>query len=243
MAAVLVLSAGCGLLVGSQVQTRNYYMLSYTPATQFSASSLKPYNYSLQIGRFEVQRIFNRQNILYRYSPHQIQYYELQQWAVRPDQMFADLVLKHIEVVKLVRQVGADFFDSRPDFRLDGVVEALEKFDSGDLFFAHLAMSFKLLRVSDGVQVWDYSFDKRRQVFQPEMVYTVRGLSAIFESEMNVVAGQLDSLFLVIDTGASRPDSTQVVTTPEAPQSTGQPPVKMGDGVDESTFEIIPEKQ
>ena len=246
MAAIFVLAAAaltlsCSWGIGSQVQTRNYYILSYTPATEFPASSRRPYDFALQIGQFDVQRIFNRQNILYRFSPHQIQYYELQQWAVRPDQMFGDIVLKHCEAADLTNRIGTDFYDSRPDFRLDGMVEALEKYDAGDLFYAHLSMSFKLLRVSTGEQVWAYSFDQRKQVFQSDMVYTVRGLSSILESEMNIVVGQLDSLFLVMTGGT--PATAAAPVEDEQASAPADRPAAGNSGVDESAFEIIPESR
>ena len=237
--AAAALAMSCSMVV-TEVQTRNYYILNYTPATRLSASSQRPYKYSLQVGPFEVQRIFNRQNIVYRYSPHQIQYYELQQWAVRPDQMFSDIIVKHLETINLTNRIGVDFFDQRPDYRLEGVVEALEKFDAGDIYFAHLAMSFDLIRVADGSRVWDYSFDERRQVFQQEMVYTVRSLSNILQSQLDVVATQLDSLFFRLQTGKP----LQPAIPSDISEPSEQPSVQVpGEGIDESAFEIIPEKR
>ena len=93
---ITVMIAGCSM---GKIQTKNYYILSYTPALQLAQESQRPYDFSLQVARFEVQRIFNRQNILYRFSPHQIQYYELQQWAVRPDDMITDVVFKRFTVI------------------------------------------------------------------------------------------------------------------------------------------------
>ena len=229
----ITLMLACSL---GRIPTRNYYIISYTPVSKTPATSNRPYPYSLQIGRFEVQRIFNRQNILYRYSPNQIQYYEIQQWAVRPDYMIGDMVFKHLEASNLANRVGIDFFDTRPDFRIEGSVEALEKLDAGDIYFAHLSMSFKMLRTADGAQVWDYSFDQRKQVFQQEMVYTIRGLSSILQSQMDVVVSQLDSLFYAIQTG-----KREGITSFKEP-SEKKPEVKSED-LDETDFEIIPEKR
>ena len=217
---------------------RNYYIISYTPTSVIPAVSKRPYPYSLQIGRFEVQRIFNRQNILYRFSPHQIQYYEFHHWAVRPDYMLSDMVFKHLETSNLANRVGIDFFETRPDYRIEGTVEALEKLDAGDMFFAHLAMSLKMLRVYDGTQVWEYSFDQRKQVFQEDMVYTVRGLASILQVQMNVVVSQLDSLFLAM--GKGLPKETKPAEKPS------EQPAKIessSEDLDESQFEIIPEQK
>ena len=221
-----------------RIQTRNYYILSYTPVSKVPVTSKRPYPYSLQIGRFEVQRIFNRQNILYRYSPNQIQYYELQQWAVRPDYMVTDVVFKHLEISSLTNRVGIDFFETRPDFRIEGTVEALEKLDSGDIYFAHLAMTFKMLNVKNGEQVWEYSFDQRRQVFQDEMVYTIRGLSSILQAQMDVIVNQLDSLFLAMTTGLPQ----EIVNSAE-PSEKPTKTESISEDLDESAFEIIPEKK
>jgi len=217
--------------------TRQYYIINYTPNTVFPQTTQHPYPFALQVGRFEVQRIFNRQNIIYRYSPNRIQYYEIERWAVRPDYMIKDMIFKHLDAARLTNFVGIEFFEIKPDYRLEGTVESLEKFDAGDLFYAHLGMTFKMLKVADGQQVWDYSFDERRRVYSEEMVHTVAAMSGILQSHMNTIIGQLDSLFLSYQTGIPWMTEEGVIAgTPAPADSTGQ-------GLDESGFEIIPEKR
>ena len=222
----------------SALPTKQYYIINYTPTSDAPPASQRPYPYSLQVGRFEVQRIFNRQNIIYRFSPNKIQYYEVERWAVRPDYMIKDMIFKHLGVSKLTNHVGIEFLETKPDFRIEGTVEALEKYDAGDLFFAHLAMSFKMLKADDGSQIWNYSFDQRRQVYSEDMLQTVRGLSSIFQSEMDVIVAQLDSLFLSMKTGT--PFVTDTDHTPPKPEPADSTAV---DEIDESAFEIIPEKK
>ena len=219
------------------IPTKNYYIINYTPFPNVPATSKRPYPYSIQVGRFEVQRIFNRQNIIYRYSPQQIQYYELERWAVRPDYMITDMVFKHLEASNLTNRVGIDFFDTKPDFRIEGTVEAIEKLDAGDLFYGHIAMTFKMLRIMDGEQVWNYSFDQRKQVYSKDMVHTVQSLSSILQSQMDVVVTQLDSLFISLKSGTPRVEKTEIITQETAREDT------TSTEIDESAFEIIPEKK
>jgi hypothetical protein len=134
----------------------------------------------------------------------------------------------------LTNRVGIDFFDTSADFRIEGSVEALEKLDAGDLFYAHLAMSFKMLRIADGEQVWNYSFDQRKQVYQPEMVYTIRGLSSILQTQLDFAVNQIDSLFYSMGPGMAN----EFLSPPDIPVET---PAVDDDGIDESEFEIIPE--
>jgi len=117
-------------------------------------------------------------------------------------------------------------------------VNALERLDAGDLVFGHLAISFRMVRIMDGQQVWEYSFDERKQVYQKEMVYTVIGLSQIMQTQMNIVVGQLDSLF------AAESRGTQV---PGRPVGIQEPQKAAGDTTqaksDSTGYEIIPESR
>jgi ABC-type uncharacterized transport system auxiliary subunit len=234
-AGILVLITACSV---KKLPTKNYYILNYPLVKSVPPFSKRPYRYALQISSFDIQPIFNRQNIVYRYSPNQIQYYELERWAVRPDNMITNLVFKHFEAAGLTNRVGINFFDTRPDFRIEGMVEAIEKFDARDLFFAHLAISMKMLRTLDGTQVWEYSFDVRKQVYQREMVYTVQALSSIFQREMDTVVSQLDSLFFTMETGVPL-DKSIVHPLTQKPAQTDSTKSE----IDESGFEIIPEKR
>ncbi|MCE5249534.1 PqiC family protein [bacterium] len=235
---MIALFMACGVLGVKKLPTKNYYIINYPFTKNVPQNSRRPYPYALQIGNFEIQPIYNRQNVVYRYSPNQIQYYEVERWAVRPDYMITNLVFKHLEESGLTNRVGTNFFESRPDYRIEGMVESIERYDAGDIFFAHLAMSMKMLRVADGTQVWEYTFDERKQVYQRGMVYTVQGLSAIFQSEMNIVVAQIDSLFLSYGSGTplqkkEAPDITQKPAQTDSTKSE----------IDESAFEIIPDKR
>ena len=234
--AACIVAAGCGML-STPSQVRNYYTIDYTPRSSPPPGSRRPYPFVLQVGRFDVERAANRQNIVYRYSPHQLQYYERDRWAVRPEDMIRDMVHKHLEEARLTRSLPREFTDRRPDFRLEGMVDALERLDAGDLFFSHMAMTFKLIKTDTGDEVWSYAFDQRRRVAAAEMVKSVQALSDIFQSQMNIVVTQLDSLFAAASGGVP------LVPTPAASAAPPEPePQPEGPALDESSFEIIRER-
>lgn len=233
---VAILAAGCGALKTPSL-VRNYYTLDYTPRFSAPAGSQRPYPFTLEVGRLEVERAANRQNIVYRYSPHQLQYYERERWAVRPEDMIRDMIYRHLEEAGLTKGLALELIDRRPDFRLEGTVDALERLDAGDLFYSHMAMTFKLVQTDTGEQVWTYAFDRRRRVPTGEMVRSVQALSDIFQSEMNIVATQLDSLFLAASTGRPLEPSATATARPAPPE-----PEPEGPALDESSFEIIREE-
>ena len=91
-----------------------------------------------------------------------------------------------------------DFYDRRPDYVLSGVVKAVERFDSGDVWAAHLAMSMELVRQEDALAVWQKDFDDERQVFFPEMKHTVAAFSQILGQQMETSMREIDFLFFSI---------------------------------------------
>jgi ABC-type uncharacterized transport system auxiliary subunit len=241
--ALVLLCAGmvpllsCGIL-GGNLPSRNYYELKIvtSPASNTPSEPGDHYPFSLQIQQFDVQRIYSRQNIVYRYTPWELRWYEYQQWAVRPDYMITDLVYKYFESEGLFNRVGTEFLENRPDFRLEGTIDAIERLDSGDLIFGHLGMSLKMVRIADGQQVWEYSFDERKQVYQTEMQYTVIALSQIMQTQLNIVSSQIDSLLASMVGGTPRRSAPTRIGEPSpAPKdTTGAKAASPG-------YEIIPE--
>jgi len=201
-----------GLSCWGKSPVRGFYLIEYQPERSQQEGSRRPYPVKVQLGTFRVLRVYNRQQILFRYSPNRMQYYTYKIWAVRPEDMLTDMIEKHLLASNLFAELHREFLDARPDYRLEGVVEALEKYDAQDLWFAHLAMTFRFIREEDKTEVWHRTFDERREVYNPEMVYTVRAMSQILEAQMNLVVEELDRLLLK-QTGSGG-DSAEVIPEP-----------------------------
>lgn len=215
LSAVLAAMLG-GLSCWGKPRVREFYLIEYLPQPVREAGSRRPYPVRLQLETFRVLRVYNRQQILFRYSPNRMQYYTYKTWAVRPEDMITDMVEKHLLTSDLFIELHREFLDARPDYRLEGVVEALEKYDAEDIWFAHLAMTFRLIREEDRREIWHYTFDERKNVHNPEMVYTVRAMSDILEAHMGRIVEELDRLFLNIAPGAEEAgrDSSAVLPMP-----------------------------
>ena len=192
---LIVFLTGCA----QQRRRVRYYTLSYTPKRLVSSSSMTRKLRSLRIERVEVPRLFDRTNIIYRESPQEIQFYPQFLWAVQPSDMITDTIEKHIINSNIFTDVSREFLDFRPDYRLECSVHALERFNAKNTWFGHIAMIIRLIHVADGKQVWQHSFDERRRVTRPEMVYTVQALTQILETQMDVVVDNLNSYFIAVD--------------------------------------------
>jgi ABC-type uncharacterized transport system auxiliary subunit len=214
------LTYGC-----ATVPIKHYYILNYLPSTTTERLNPAPYPCTIRLRDFSIEDAYNRPQIVYRQSPFQLQYYAYRVWAVKPTRMVTDLVHKHLVTRGLVSSVTRRFDEGpKPDYELSGVIEALEEYDSEELWFAHLALRMNLVRISDGQSVYTRRFDIRKRVYKHAPENVVRELSALMEFVMTQAARDIDRRFLK-EYGAP----SNVADT------TGQsnPPQEPGDGVEE----------
>lgn len=185
---VLPMALACG-----SVPQRQYFTLSYPMTEDRSTESRPPLHpLRLRLKPFTATLPYDRPHIVYRQSPYLFQYYAYRLWASKPQHMLREIVERHLLASRLVSEVEREYGEHPPDYELGADVEAIEEFDSGDVWYAHLAMRFELIRFRDKKVVWRGRFDRRREVHKKEPVYVVRALSAILEEEMSRVVAELD---------------------------------------------------
>ena len=199
---VLVLAAalsGCAQLLGgdAKLPQRRYFKLHIEPLRGSVEGSERPYPFRLQVKGFEVPRAYDRTNIIRRRDQYELQRDNLHHWMERPSDMITDAVKQYLRQADLFTYVGGDrdFFEHRPDYVLSGSVKAIERFDSGDLWAAHLVMTMELVRQEDGQVIWQADFDEEKQVFSPAIVQTVVALSGILGQQIQKAIGEIDLKF------------------------------------------------
>jgi len=217
----LLLLLPCGCLF-SRAPIKQYYTLNYLPSTNTDRLNPAPYPCTIRLRDFGIEEAYNRPQIVFRQSPFELQYYFYRVWAVKPARMISDLVYKHLVTRTLVSSVIRRFDEGpRPDYELSGVVEALEEYDSEELWFAHLAIRMNLIRISDGQSAYTRRFDIRKRVYKHNPENVIRELSALMEFIMTQASRDIDrQLFKEYGAPASATDTTgQGAVSPETNDS------------------------
>lgn len=198
----LVLAAtlsGCAQLLGgdTKLPQRRYFKLHIEPVWGSMEDSERPYPFRLQVKSFEVPRAYDRTQIILRRDQYELSRDNLHHWMERPGDMVTDAVEQYLRQADLFTYIGGerDFFEHRPDYVLSGSLKAIERFDSGDLWAAHLVMTMELVRQADGQIIWQDDFDVEKQVFSPAMIHTVAGLSEMLGRRMQKAIGEIDFKF------------------------------------------------
>ncbi len=203
--ALCALSSACGQFLGgnAELPQRRFYDFSAEPVRNSLERSERPYAVQVQVKPFDVQRAYNRMEIIFRRDEYELHRDPLHNWITRPGDLFTDAIQQYLRQANLFTYIGddRDFYDRRPDYVLSGTVKALERFDSGDIWAAHLALSMELVRQEDALVIWQKDFDEERQVFFPAMKHTVAAFSQILSQQMETSMREIDFIFLNMKRG------------------------------------------
>jgi ABC-type uncharacterized transport system auxiliary subunit len=176
---------------GGRTPDTRYYLLSYLPVVD---STRTPHPYNIRLREFEIAEAYRKPQLVYRQSPHELQYYNYHQWAIKPERLVTEATSAHWAASRVFQSVQTQIQDSEADFILDGMVEAIEEYDHQERWYAHLSLRLSLLSGRDGRKVWTERYDFRTPVETQEPVQVVRALSAILESVNRRALYSVDSL-------------------------------------------------
>lgn len=110
--------------------------------------------------------------------------------------MVSDLVFDYLVKSNIAERIVHRYDElPEPDYALSGDVEAIEEYDSGQVWFAHLAITINLSRVSDDSTMYARSFDLRQEVSLHRPEYVVQELSMIMRQIMTLAIQDLDRVF------------------------------------------------
>jgi ABC-type uncharacterized transport system auxiliary subunit len=194
-AKILLASAVLSTLGCVRLQVKQYYLLNYSPSSSRDRLNPGAYPCTVRLREFDIEDAYTQPQIVYRQSPFQLRYYVYRVWAVKPQRMITDLLHKHLLAANLVSNVMRRFDEgNKPDYEISGIIEAIEEYDSDQLWFAHLALRINLTRIKDGRTMYSRRFDQRKRVFQHEPEYVVREMSALMEYTFTQAIHDFDAI-------------------------------------------------
>lgn len=177
----------CSQLLGGKAviqQNRKFVVDDSIPLRVALPSSQRPYPYKVAVERFDVSRLYDRSQVIYRLSPEEIREDTHLRWANRPSDMITDAVEGYLRQSLLFKDVRQEFLEE-PDYTLSGTVKAIERIDSGDQWYAKLALAMQLTD-KDGVVIWqdDFGFGEPVQVYHEDFVQSVAKMNQMLHGYM-----------------------------------------------------------
>ena len=201
------------------VPVKQFYELNYLPGSIVNRQSDKPYPFVVRLKEFDIEEAYNRQQIVYRQSPFELRYYVYRVWAVKPSRMITDLMYKHLLNANLTSSVTRRFDEgAKPQYELSGMIEALEEYDSDELWFAHVALRISLMNTSEGRIVYNRRFDLRKKVIEHDPELVIREMSALVEYAISQAVQDIDGK-LALEAGIKTKNAATDTVSKSIPDS------------------------
>lgn len=184
----------CGLLSGcfGAVSTqRSYYVLAGDPGSRPD----RPLIHGVaRVANLDADAVYEKFQFVVRRNPYELKYSDLHVWAVKPNQMVSDILARALLETGVFEAVTRTLSEQKPDFILNGDLNAIEIYDSDDVWYAHLAFSMSLTRFSDGAQLWQMSYDQRKILAERSYAQGARAISELLSAAVRRAYVELSML-------------------------------------------------
>lgn len=210
---LVLCSSSCTQLLGggAKIRERRKFIIEAEPLRLNLPASERPYQSTVQIDKFSISPLYERNQIIFRLTPEEIEDDNYNQWAVRPGDMITDAVAGYVRRAGLFTDVREVFYNTEPDFTLTGTVNAIERFDSGDRWFARLDVTIQLVGREEQI-FWQHRFDPNEiEVYDSDMVFTVQALRSLLRQNMEGAMKSLDLDLLIRKVTLDGRDPTDLI--------------------------------
>ena len=178
VAALLSVFTLTGCLGGSTEPSR-YYTVSAESISIAGATS----DARIHVKKFTIDPAYQRTNIVYRESPYDFMFYDLDLWATRPEQMLTQVAGEYLIKSNMFKSVDLKPM-GKPDFELLGNVDAIEEIDEGNSQEAHLAMQLTFRKVGEDAPLWEKRYDERQSMNKRDAHSAAEALSKLYAKYM-----------------------------------------------------------
>jgi len=166
---------------------RKYYIIDYNPVAANPNLILStPLPYKVQIPDSRISRVYDRTQVVFRYSAHRIEYSANDLWAVRLSSAIPDILIKHFIQYNIFSVTQRDFIIERPDYEVITFVNRLELLKSDYYKAIYLDMDIFLRRGSDLEYLVRHTFHREHEVYSDDVEIFVQNLSRIIKEETDI---------------------------------------------------------
>ena len=178
VAALLSAFTLTGCLGGSTEPSRYYTVSAESISVAGTTSDTR-----VHVKKFTIDPAYQRTNIVYRESPYDFMFYDLDLWATRPEQMLTQVAGEYLIKSNMFKSVDLKPM-GKPDFELLGNVDAIEEIDEGSSQEAHLAVQLTFRKVGEDAPLWEKRYDERQSMSKRDAHSAAEALSKLYAKYM-----------------------------------------------------------
>jgi ABC-type uncharacterized transport system auxiliary subunit len=186
----LLAASGTTCLGGADVE-QSYFVLHGKTARDYRE---RPVRGLLRVRTLHADAVYEKFQIAVRRNPYELRYDEQHVWVAKPKRMISDFVAQALKESGRFENVTRELGERRPDYNLSGDLHAIEVYDSGELWFAHLALSLRLTRFATGEALYALEFDERERLSDKSFALAARALSELLARAVEKMMADLDRI-------------------------------------------------
>jgi ABC-type uncharacterized transport system auxiliary subunit len=173
-----------GCLTRAPEATR-YYLLDYPSDTEIDLPGNGPFNdKSCTITSVDVNPAYSSHQIAIREHSHEIKYFALNIWAVRPEQSLTNMMTEFFKNHKVFESVHLSTLNTETDFTLGATVYNLEVVQESRDYYARLNVEYQLKDHQSNQIVYDHRADKRVLLDDRNLNLFAAAISEIYVEEL-----------------------------------------------------------
>jgi len=139
------------------------------------------------------------QQIVYRHTPYQVDYFAYKQWAKRPGVIVKDAALHFFRDSGMFRRVIENHSSEEADLILKVNIFAMDLVRENSSWYARLALDFEVIDGRTEKVYITRSFDRKEKVKGKKAGYLPEKLSMILREELIRVAEEINSVLNRVD--------------------------------------------
>ena len=173
-----------GCLTRAPEATR-YYLLDYPAGMEIVFPGNGPFiGKSCLITSVEVYPAYSSHQIAIREHSHEIKYFAVNIWAVRPEQSLTSIMTEFFRNHKVFESVHLSTLSTETDFTLGTTVYNLEVVQEKRDYYARLKVEYLLKDNQSNQIVYDHRADKRVLLDDRDLNLFAAAISEIFVQEL-----------------------------------------------------------
>jgi len=139
------------------------------------------------------------QQIVFRDTPYQVEYFLYKQWAKRPGVIIKDAAIRFYRNSSMFKKVIENHSSIEPDVILKTNIYAMEMVRDNKEWFAHLALDIEVVDRKTEMVILSSSFDRKEKVKGKKARYVPEQISRILKEELIKVAEKIYSNLNPVD--------------------------------------------
>jgi ABC-type uncharacterized transport system auxiliary subunit len=191
---VSIAALAAGLLAGcGAARPSKYYQLT-VPAGAAPAADRSPYPVTLLLGPLRASHLYREDRIVYSSIGDSMGTYEYQRWAVPPNEMLVDVLLRDLRASGRYRTVDMLRSNSHGDYILYGRLYDFKEVSASPLM-ARITVDIEMRETKTGSTVWTHFYSHDEPVSGKDVSAVVAALDRNAQRGMDEVKSSLDQYF------------------------------------------------